>query len=622
MTGPATGTAVLWDEGGGLHGTNPLAGQRFETRADLVQALARLVAPLAPYRSAGGARLRLSPAAACFDGAAADLEGFARPLWGLAAAAAGGDALPDWPVLRAGLSNGTDPAHPEYWGDPGDLDQRLVDLAAVGFALLTARADLWDPLPPVARANVTRYLQRATQGRASANNWMFFRLLIDAGLRAVGTPVPANAGQAERDGLEALYLGEGWYRDGPGRRVDHYTGFAFHTYGLLLHHLAPETDRGAHLDRARLFAPQFAAWFDASGRGLAYGRSMTYRFAMAAFLGAYALADPDPVLPWGVLKGLVLRHLRWWSGLPIADRDGVLPVGYAYPNPAMAEDYNSPNSSYWALKAFLVLAMPDDHPFWRAEELPLPAPATTEKQAAPGLLIASTGGQKVALASGQESTNFRHGAEKYAKFAYSTRFAFAVETREAGLNTASLDGMLGVQAEGRPWRIRDGVVEARIGDRAIASRWQAYDDVTVETWLLHDGDGHLRLHRIDSAVPMDTVEGGFAVTRRDGTRDLQRHEAGFADVTSTATSLIRGLDGAGRRGRVHGPAANTHLLFPRAWVPQLVGRIPAGQTLLVSYCAAGDAPCDRPDAIPAPDDLFPLWEDMQPIGALSGAPFL
>lgn len=61
---------------------------------------------------------------------------------------------------------------------------------------------------------------------------------------------------------------------------------------------------------------------------------MTYRFAMAAFWGALALAlalAGEEALPWGVVKGLYLRHLRWWSRPEIADRDGVLSVGYGYP---------------------------------------------------------------------------------------------------------------------------------------------------------------------------------------------------------------------------------------------------------------------------------------------------
>lgn len=49
---------------------------------------------------------------------------------------------------------------------------------------------------------------------------------------------------------------------------------------------------------------------------------------------------------------MILRHLRWWQKQPIFDRDGILTLGFAYPNLAMCEDYNSPGSPYWALKVF------------------------------------------------------------------------------------------------------------------------------------------------------------------------------------------------------------------------------------------------------------------------------
>jgi hypothetical protein len=85
--------------------------------------------------------------------------------------------------------------------------------------------------------------------------------------------------------LYALHLRAGWHRDGPVHRVDHINGFACHTFGLPLHH----------------FAPQFAQWFDPTGRGPAFGRSMTCSVGMVVFCAAYLLAAPDPALPfpWG-----------------------------------------------------------------------------------------------------------------------------------------------------------------------------------------------------------------------------------------------------------------------------------------------------------------------------------
>ena len=38
-----------------------------------------------------------------------------------------------------------------------------------------------------------------------------------------------------------------------------------------------------------------------------------------------------------------------------------------------SEDYNSPQSPYWALKSFLALGLPETHAFWTSEEKPLPS---------------------------------------------------------------------------------------------------------------------------------------------------------------------------------------------------------------------------------------------------------
>jgi hypothetical protein len=94
---------------------------------------------------------------------------------------------------------------------------------------------------------------------------------------------------------------------------------------------------------------------------------MTYRFACSAFFAAVAFdglevglsstrrgytvpprmgkrADkmnvvqlPKP-FTWGVIKGLLLRNIRWFTQKPsVFNRDGSLSIGYAYPNLFMSE---------------------------------------------------------------------------------------------------------------------------------------------------------------------------------------------------------------------------------------------------------------------------------------------
>lgn len=133
--------------------------------------------------------------------------------------------------------------------------------------------------------------------------------------------------------------------------MDYYSSsFAIHFLQLLYAKLAgkEEPERAAEFKkRAQVAALDLAHYFDEEGRSIPFGRSVGYRFAMCSFWGALAYADvelPAP-LTWGMVKGIVLRHLRWWQTQPdIWSSSGTLTIGYSYPNMYMAENYNSPGS--------------------------------------------------------------------------------------------------------------------------------------------------------------------------------------------------------------------------------------------------------------------------------------
>jgi hypothetical protein len=105
------------------------------SREDLIDLLHDLLIPLQAGQSAGGARIRIGHTGTHFDQVAAELEGYARALWGLAPMLAADPDNPKFSGLRAawvmGLDNGTNPAHEEYWGDHTDKDQRFVEMAAI-----------------------------------------------------------------------------------------------------------------------------------------------------------------------------------------------------------------------------------------------------------------------------------------------------------------------------------------------------------------------------------------------------------------------------------------------------------------------------------------------------------
>ncbi|UNZ52094.1 DUF2264 domain-containing protein [Agrobacterium tumefaciens] len=591
---------------------NPLHGNPLKTRADVRRALDDSFAPLLPYFSQGSARVTLSGAAAHFDRAAADLEGFARPLWGIAPLALSGDHFDHWPLLAQGIANGTDPSHPEYWGDVRQKDQRLVELAAIGFALRLAPQHLWEPLSDVQKDNVRRYLLTARERNYADNNWKFFRVMVDMALDHLGIDFDRSLTETFQKELDEFYIADGWYRDGNYRRIDHYIAFAMHFYGLIYAKLSKPDDAYAerYRERARLFAGDFASWFDEDGGTLAFGRSMTYRFACGGFWAGLAFADEE-ALPWGEIKGLYLQHLRWWAKKPIADRDGVLSIGYAYPQLTMSESYNSAGSPYWAFKAFLPLALPESHPFWLAEEKQPETSAKPKSLAHPGMVMMRAAGNVTALSSGQENLSMRGGPEKYAKFAYSSRYGFGVEMDERGFRTNGFDNMLAFSEDGLHYRVRETNEKVLLAEESLRATWKPFPDVDVETTLVAAGDWHIRLHRITSTRPLSATEGGFAINRNDGDRDVVSEETGraTADCGTDISAIIDIGSSMTRHGVALKALPNTNLINAKTTVPQLRGEIPAGETLLACAVFAGVAGPESEKAlamVPALPDMGAL----------------
>lgn len=126
--------------------------------------------------------------------------------------------------------------------------------------------------------------------------------------------------------------------------MDYYSSsFAIQFLQLLYVKLAGEDDSERAEEfkkRAQAIALDLIHYYDHEGRAIPYGRSVGYRFAMVSFWGALAYAGvelPAP-LTWGMVKGVVMRHLRWWqTQSAIWTSSGTLSLGYAYPNMYVSE---------------------------------------------------------------------------------------------------------------------------------------------------------------------------------------------------------------------------------------------------------------------------------------------
>ncbi|KAL2000979.1 hypothetical protein VTN02DRAFT_2380 [Thermoascus thermophilus] len=577
----------------------------FRTRSDFQDACVALLDPLLSHFTSGSSRIKIGSTTTRFDEGGAQIEGFARPLWGLASLLAGGYRYAEAQRWREGLINGTDPKSPEFWGEIEDLDQRMVEMCPIGYALAVAPDVLWDPLTDKQKENVAKWLGSINSREMPNTNWLWFRVFANLGLRRNGAPYSLQRIEADMDHLDTFHVGGGWSNDGPKshHQMDYYSGsFAIQFLQLLYSKLASTFDperAERYRNRAREYAKDFVHYFDPEGRAIPFGRSVTYRFAMVGFWGALAFADvelPAP-LTWGVVKGLLLRNFRWWATQEdIFNSDGTLTLGYSYANMYLTENYNSPGSPYWCCLSFTPLALPESHPFWATEEEPYPSAALPQVAALeyPKHIAIRRGGHSFLLSSGQACHYpLKATQAKYGKFAYSSAFGYSVPTGSYQLEQHAPDSMLAISEDGGEiWQTRRLALNARIEKRdgvpVLISDWKPWPDVSIETFLIPPSEEsenwHIRAHRIHTARNVITSEGAFAIygcrsdngrilgpfkddSSSEGTREDTR--SALAVSSAGAVGIVELQNGTERAGKIVLADPNSNIIHGRTLLPSL-----------------------------------------------------
>ncbi|KAJ6003099.1 hypothetical protein N7451_005646 [Penicillium sp. IBT 35674x] len=630
----------------------PLSGfsdNQFCDRKDVLLATQALVGALTPYFSSGKARVQLPiHSGAHFDEAAAQLEGFARPIWAIAAAVANpaNEITPDiadyCDRLVTGLANGVNPEHPEYWGAVGDWDQRMVEAEPISFALLIAPRRFYETLSATSRRHLSDWLFGLNGKVMPVNNWRWFRVFSNLALcRVCGVPFEVIRDYIDADFavLDQFEIGDGWSADGIwradespaqeaySRQADYYSGsFAIQFSQLLYCIIAAETDPDRvvrYRQQAKDFARQFWRYFDKDGAAIPFGRSLTYRFATAAFYSAFALAqccDSDRYTSVGFVKGMLFRHLRWWArhSRDIFATDGTLNIGYTYPNMFMCEDYNSPQSPYWAMKSFVVLALQDNEEFWAEAEISHPLAASNSHSRTAGvelvhpplqILCNQPEGQHHFMLSGGQFCKWPLKATqaKYSKFAYSSAFGFSVPTGGV-LTQIAPDSTLALSRDaGESWTTRwettgnPRSMTLSFGGaevQCLQSVWRPWKvgDIEIETTLIPPSDfypdWHVRIHRIRNlkwesadSIKLNTVEGGFAVqakrprqmsqltedwkstSKHGGVSENNDSSLVFSDAGICGVKNLLSEGASAAEGKILKSDPNTNLMEPKTLIP-------------------------------------------------------
>lgn len=560
--------------------------KNIHTKAEYQNLFLELIHPLRNKFSSGWAGIRLTGAGASYSQRVIELEAWARPLWGLVPFWAGGgrdEMLEE--AYRRGIAAGTNPDHAEYWGGFSDCDQRFVEMAPIAFGLMLTPQVLWEPLTEAEKEHLSAWLVQINRYELPRCNWYYFRVLVNLALKSLGRPYSEGRLRDDLECLEEWYLGDGWYMDGKSERRDYYSAFAMQFYSLLYAVFADRTDFKRCLrlkQRALEFAQDYIYWFDESGAALPYGRSLIYRFAQAAFWPACLFAGVPAFSP-GVLKGIINRNLRYWLAQDIFAGDKTLNVGYAYANLTMAERYNAPGSPYWCMKTFLVLALPDNHPYWATAEEALPKLAGIHAVFKADMLLQHRGNEVTAyVPGGYGKNNLGHFAQKYGKFAYSTTFAFSTAHSGDQLADAAPDSMLAfVPEQEARIGIRHRSIRCQVFKNRIVSEWSPMSGITVVTEIIPVEQGHIRNHTINSDRHCTVYDCGFAVGKQEENLTEQINTACIEIHNSRHGCRLVSLDGKTKPLLIEA-VPNTNLLYKNTRIPALFRKIDPGETKLTT----------------------------------------
>ena len=422
-------------------------------------------------------------------------------------------------------------------------------------------------------------------------NWLLFRTLVNSWFVDTGHPEYAKLVQDDFDITNSHYLGHGWSYDGYVNQIDNYIPFAYQFFTLVLVGLTKRDGKQERLlkERATAFVPSYANWFASDGSCLPYGRSLDYRFAQAAFWAASSFAGVEPPEGWSIadFKHLLLNNLRWWFSQNIFQSDGLIPIGYAYPNMNMAEGYNGPASAYWALKTFIFLCIPDDDPFWQVKEAEDFKFEPLKKQPEPRMLVAhsATGREVQAFTAGQHSHEHAHANAKYEKYVYSTTFAFSVPKAAVLLKQGAYDSTLAVAESDHYWQTAYGYEDYAIHDDYVYSEWKPWKDVDIKNFVVPDMPWHVRVHVIDSARELHLAEGGFSLPDYGETIETGVPNSVFY---RTAEGVIGLVGSEGFDVELSTPEPNVNLRYPKTRIPLQTRVIEPGKYVFVSLYL-GDA---------------------------------
>lgn len=591
-----------------------------------------MLAAAGSHATPGAGRIEFPGAEGGYGHAVDGLEGFARTflLAGFRIAGARGEGVDDLIAFYArGIATGVDPDAADRWVRMDEHAQAKVEAASIALVLDLTRPWIWERLDATTQQRVIDYLAPVVgDDTYPQTNWVWFRIVVQTFLRSVGGPWSATDIAADLERHDSFVREDGWLSDGDERSYDHYIGWALHVYPILWSRMSGAAELAAGRtagDVARLdrFLTDALELVGGDGSPLIQGRSLIYRFAAAAVYWVGAIAEV-PSHSLGRLRHAAAAIVGHFAEHGAPDADGILTMGWHDTWRPLAQSYSGPGSPYWAVKGFLGISLPADHPVWAASAEPLPV---TEGDlltaiASPGWIVSGTRADGIVRIV-NHGTDHAHpdalvaDSPLYARIGYSTAAAPLVDERAWSEPLEQSVALVDVDGRGTH-RTAMRLLEVRVQDDAdghigiASSTWDAHWVTPAPTAQRHgsglagtvESAGRLTVHSLvrgSGEVRITTVD---ALESGQDAASLRLRIGGWAIAGdaptggSDTTGAWAGCSGrvSGIRSLTDGTAAlvardDASPLGRRALVPVTEHPVRVGvPTIVVIDLAGGDEP--------------------------------
>ncbi len=279
-------------------------------------------------------------------------------------------------MVREAIASAVDPASPDYMRF-GQSSQTVVDASFLALGILRAPTQLLATMSARTREQMITAMLEERKILTGLNNWVLFAAMDEALLFRMGADWDRMRVAYALNELQAWYVGDGVYGDGPRYHADFYDSYVMHPYLLMLMQvlgdgtaawkaMRPEIEK-----RASRYAAIQERTIGPDGTFPVLGRSICYRAGAFHLLADASLRHllPDGVTAAQVRGALTAVQARTLDAPNTFDATGWLQLGLAGHQPGLAETYISTGSLYLCSAAWLPMGLPPAHAFWTSPDV-------------------------------------------------------------------------------------------------------------------------------------------------------------------------------------------------------------------------------------------------------------